>query len=293
MFFLILSFFLNSAHAASCCGGGVSTTSLITNNDKAQMTTSLLFSSVHAQARTDGKWKKLDGDKSKEIYTIEGSTLLTDRTQIGLSAPFQRNSYEASSQNVHGSGVGDIKLNFGYEAVTDWDYSKYRPKVYVYSQVQLPTGRSIYETQSLEAVDSTGMGLWGLGVGAMALKTIKKWDVNANIFGQKVFDKSFSGVRIEPGNIYQLSVGGGYNTKDWRFGIINMAYLQDSGNTSGIVDSKISIERYVSSTLNVSYMPEEDLSVTASYSDQTILGKPVNAQLSRSVFLSLQKRWPR
>jgi hypothetical protein len=136
MLSLILTFlFLNPVHAASCCGGGVSTTSLITNNDKAQITTSLMFSSVHAQARTDGKWQKLDGDKAKEIYNLEASTLLSDRTQIGVSAPFQRNSYEVATQSIEGSGVGDLKVNFGYEAVTDWDYSKYRPKVYVYSQL--------------------------------------------------------------------------------------------------------------------------------------------------------------
>lgn len=293
MLFLITLFsFVNFAHGSSCCGGGASTTALITNNDKAQLTTSLLFSSVHAQARTDGKWQKLDGDKTKETYTIEGSTLLSDRTQFGMSVPFQRNSYDAP-HDVSGSGVGDIRLNFAYEAVTDWTYSKYRPKVYVYTQGLIPTGKSIYDTQSVEAVDSTGMGLWGLGVGVMALKTIKKWDANANLFIQKLFERSFDGTRIDPGNVYQFSLGAGYNTKDWRFGINNLAYVQDSGVATNTVSSKISTERYISSTLNVSYMVEEDLSVTASYSDQTLLGKPVNTQLSRGVFLSLQKRWER
>lgn len=291
--FLIGLLLSPSVQAASCCGGGASTTAIITNNDKAQFTASMLYSSVHAQARTDGKWKKLDGDKSKEILTLEASTLLSDRTQIGLSAPFQRNSFESSSEDVNGSGVGDVKINFAYEAIPDWDYSKYRPKVYVYSQIQLPTGKSIYDTQSTEAVDSTGMGLWGLGVGTVALKTIKKWDFTGILFAQKVFDQSYGAVRVEPGNIYQASLGVGYNDNDWRFGITNMAYLQDSGSTSGLVDSKISIERYVSSTLVVSYMIEEDLSVTASYSDQTLLGKPINTQLSRGAFISLQKRWER
>ncbi|MES2767599.1 MAG: hypothetical protein V4596_00515 [Bdellovibrionota bacterium] len=294
MFLFIIGLFLShNADAASCCSGGTSTTAIITNNDQAQFTASMMFSSVHAQARTDGKWQKLDGDKTREIFTMEGSALLGDRTQISLSAPFQKNSYESSTQNANGSGVGDVKMSFAYEAVTDWDYSKYRPKIYVYSQAQLPTGKSIYETQELEAVDSTGTGLLGLGVGAVAVKTIKKWDYNANIFTQKLFDKSFGAIRIEPGNIYQTSVGVGYNYTAWRFGINNLAYLQDSGKTSGMVDSKISIERYVSSTLLVSYLYEEDLSVTASYSDQTLIGKPVNTQLSRAVFLSLQKHWPR
>lgn len=294
MFLWILSLLIApTIHAASCCGGGASTTSIITNNDKAQFTTSMLYSSVHAQARTDGKWQKLDGDKTKEILTLEGSSLLSDRMQMGISAPFQRNAFESATDNVNGSGIGDVKLNFAYEAIPDWNYSKYRPKVYVYSQLQLPTGQSIYDTQSLEAVDSTGMGLWGLGIGTVALKSIKKWDFTGIAYAQKVFDRNFGATRVEPGEIYQVSFGAGYNYKDWRFGTTQMAYLQDSGQTTGSIDSKIPIERYISSTLIVSYLAREDLSVTASYSDQTLLGKPINTQLSRGVFLSLQKRWER
>lgn len=291
---LIFSIFISiSAHAASCCGGGASNTVIITNNDQTQVTTSMTFSSVHAEARSDGKWQKLDGDKTKETFTIEGSTLLSDRTQGGLSIPLQKNSYESSGQTFDGSGVGDIKLSAAYEAVTNWDYSKYRPKVYVYSQLQVPSGKSIYETQNIQAIDSTGTGLWGLSMGSMALKTFKKWDAIGIVSVQKLFSNEFDGVHIEPGNVYQVSLGVGYNYKDLRIGINNLAYLQDSGNTSGTVDSKISIERYISSTLVVSYLVEEDLSVTASYMDQTLLGKPVNTQLSRAIFVSLQKRWAR
>lgn len=292
MFALIISLFLTQAHAASCCGGGASNTAIITNNDRIEFTTSMLFSSVYAQARSDGKWQKLDGDKTKEVLTLEGATLLSDRLQAGLSVPFQRNTYE-STQNVDGSGVGDTKINVAYEAVTDWDYSKYRPKVFVYSQLQLPTGKSIYDTQSIEGVDSTGMGLWGLGVGATAVKNIRKWDFVGTAFIQKLFSRNFGGTEIDPGNVYQASLGVGYNVGDWRVGVTNLAYLQDSGSTSGTVDSKISIERYIASTLAVSYLVEEDLSVTASYTDQTLLGKPINTQLSQGIFVSLQKRWLR
>lgn len=295
MFFLLSLLLLigNDARAASCCGGGASTTSLITNNDQTQFTASMLHSAVHAQARTDGKWEKLDGDKSKEILTLEGSTLFSDRLQGGVSVPFQKNTFESTSENADGSGIGDVRINVAYEAITDWNYSKYRPKVYVYTQLQLPTGTSIYDTQSVEGVDSTGMGLWGWGVGSVALKTIKKWDFTGTIFAQKVFDRSFGAVRVEPGNIYNASLGAGYNYGDWRLGMTQMTYLQDSGSTSGSVDSKISLERYVSSSLVVSYMPNDDVSVTASYSDQTLLGKPINTQLSRGIFVSLQKRWAR
>ncbi len=283
----------SSLHAASCCGGGASTTSLITNNDKSQFTTSLLYSSVQATARTDGKWQKFEGEKIKEILTLEGVSILSDRTQIGVSAPFQRNSYEFGSERVDGSGIGDVKVSFGYEAIPEWTFSRYRPKVYVYTQLQLPTGRSIYDTQSLEAVDSTGMGLWGMGIGSIALKSIKKWDFLGSLFIQKLLDRDFNGTHIKPGEVYQASLGAGFNLKDWRIGTQVMAYLQDSGETSGSVSSKIPIERYVSSTLLASYMVRDDLSVTASYSDQTLVGKPINTQLTRGVFLSLQKRWER
>jgi hypothetical protein len=297
----LFSFFLTMAGssqvlAAACCGGGFALPSVITGDDAALITGSWSQAQIESDVRADGVWQHRSDKDQTQVLRIDGAHIFWDRYQAGFSLPVQTRE-RSGEQGGKSSGLGDITLQTGYEYLPDWDYHPWRPKGIGFLTLTLPTGKSIYESDTSTGLDTGGRGFWSLGVGTILTKIFGSWDVNATVEGHHSFEKQvhnsqFDG-RIQPGNGASWGVGSGYNLKNLRLGGALTWNYEDPIRASGSVDADGSVQRFTTGTLSASYLIMDSWAATFSYSDQLLFGDPVNASLSRSVALLVQKRWAR
>lgn len=288
-------FFSRLALAAACCGGGFAMPSVITGDDKAQLTTSYSYSKIDTDVFSNGVWQKRTADDSTQIYKIEAAHIFADRFQYGLSLPLQTRKKEGSIGG-QSTGLGDISGQLGYEFLPDWNYNPWRPKGIGFIALTLPTGKSIYESED-NGLDSRGRGFYSIGIGTTLTKTWTRWDMNAllevhHAFNKSVNNSQFQGT-VAPGNGSNLSIGTGYNIQDFRLGGTIAWIYEDPINVHGNIPSNGSEQRYSTGTLSTSYLFADSWAGTFSYSDQTLFGDPTNTSLTKSIQLSLQKRWSR
>lgn len=295
LFVISLSFTCH-ALAAACCGGGFAVPSLITGDDEAMLTTSYGYSKIDTDVSADGIWKRNNDNQVTQTFKIDAAHIFNDRFQYGASLPVVMRSRGGGGST---DGLGDATAMLGYEYLPDWDYSPYRPKGIAYLQLTLPTGKSIYDSENYDQLDTFGRGFWALGIGSSLTKTIRMWDF-ASLFEihrslPKTFDSAQAGgvITAHPGWGGSLNLNAGWNKGDFRLGTGLAWNYEDAVNVTGAVDSKGAPQRYATGSLVASYMWSQDWAGNFTYADQTLLGSPLNTTLSKSIFLSLQRRWPR
>lgn len=281
------------AHAAACCGGGFAAPSIIAGDDKAQVTSSLARSQVRTDVYPDGTWEDRSYRETTETLKLEAAHVFWDRFQAGGSVPVIRRARSEDSS----AGLGDVSATLGYEYLPDWDYNPWRPKGLGYLQLTLPTGKTIQEAEDKFQLESRGRGFWGLGLGTLLTKIVGSWDVFSSLDVHRSFAKDYSSSlgpgRLEPGWGGNLAAGLGYNTESFRIGGSVAWTYEDAIEVQGANPSSGTPERYGTVSASGSYLFETDWAATLTYSDQALIGSPLNARLGRTVLVQLQRRWSR
>ncbi len=284
----------HSSWSAACCGGGLSVPTMIISDDKAQFSTSYGVTNVMIDNVDDqGIWRRWDQHQTVQTLKIEGAHILTDRWQVGASIPVVTRQY--SDQTY--SGLSDIAASLSYEYLSDWNYNPYRPKGIGFIQLNLPTGKSRADSE-VGGLDSRGNGFWALGAGTMLSKSWTIWDVFVLFEWHRSFEKSVNTSLIQgtvyPGSGSNLGFGFGYNWSMYRAGF---SLTQTQEDAMDIKTKNINIrqgrERWATMGLSLSYLRDEFWSWTASYSDQTLFGDPLNTSLGKSLGVQFQHRWAR
>ena len=195
--------------------------------------------------------------------------------------------------------MGDVSLGLASDAIPDWDYSVWRPKGTVFLSLTLPTGGSIYDAKELYRVDSRGRGFYSLSTGALLNKSWTVWDASLVFEAHQPFSRTITN---ELGDLYlkprwgtssSLNAGVSPFSGDLRFGL-SLAYSYESPiATEGVISG--SGEKVVLWTpaAQISYMPNDYLSMSLLYSDQTLIHASENSALARGVSFLVQKRWER
>ncbi len=293
LFSFSLLLFSSPGFGAACCGGGFAAPSIIAGDEKALLTLSASQSEVTTDVHTNGLWKKREEAEDIQTLKIEGAHLLSDRWHAGFSLPLTKRN---RAQQV-ASGFGDLNTSLGYEYLPDWDYNPLRPKGVGFLQLTIPTGRSIYESENPLGLDSQGRGFWALGMGTLLTKTWSKLDAFANFEIHRSFDKSLDhdGVQgtLKPGWGHTLGMGAGINTTNFRFGS-SLTWMEEGAvNLVGSQNSSGAAQRYATGALSVSYLANDEVAGTLSYSDQALFGSPSNTSLGQTLSLQLQRKWAR
>jgi len=279
--------------ASACCGGNFSGPALITGDDKALLSQSLSYSQIDTDVESSGLWRKREQVETSQILNLQMSHVFWDRWQAGLGVPvIQRSRAQTSS-----SGIGDVAASLGYEYLPDWDYHPIRPKGIGYLQLILPTGKAIQESDSRFQLEARGRGFWALGAGTMLTKNLNSWDVFSSFDLHRSFEKNYASSqgsgRLKPGWGGSAGLGGGYHWGNYRLGSSLIWNYEDPIDLQGSPSSQGSPQRFVTASASLSYLFENEWSLTAQYSDQGLFGSPLNTTLSQSVSLQLQKRWLR
>ncbi len=287
--------------AAPCCGGSANSLSLISGDDSAQITTTLISSQVVAEAPVGGgiKYRKTHDNETTQTLRIDAATLISDRWQTGLTVPVIRRVRTRGTHEASASGLGDVSLHVGFEALPDWTYSVWRPKAMVFITATLPTGGSIYDAKELYRIDSRGRGFYSLSAGALILKHWGIWDTSLVIEAHRPFSRTLKNeigdLNLKPGwgTSGSLAVGVTPMSGDFRIGIALTPSYESPIATEGVVSGQGEKVSLWTSTAQLSYLANEFLSMSLTYSDQTLIQASDNSTLNRTFAFLVQKRWER
>lgn len=285
---MILSFLLliSNIFGASCCGGSSVGLPLIVESEKANFISRYVFSEVQDSVDSSGIWNSINGQDSYTTLKLEGSYAFE---KFQLNAGFDIVKTELGEQSD--SGMGDSYIGGAYQILDD-EIPWYKPRLFHYVRITLPTGTSIYEADSPE--EARGKGFWNLGTGLHIYKLKLPYDFTIQTEVFRGIKKSFSRedlgtYEVDPGYGGNILVGTGYNYKAARLGTF-LDWNWQSGVKTTLSDSESS-KRHTTWGLNASVMIEEQLDIVVSYFDQTLFGNPSNTELTRGVSLGLQKKW--
>ncbi|MBK7891129.1 MAG: hypothetical protein IPJ84_09880 [Bdellovibrionales bacterium] len=281
-----------TARAGGCCGGGFAVPSLIAGDDRAQLAAEVSYGWIASDVTSQGIWRNRDSLESTTTTRLSGAVAAFDRAQFGASLPFISRGRGEESQ----AGLGDTSLTTGYEILTDWDYSTYRPKLIGFLTANTPTGRSVNEATNPYRLDSRGRGYWAVGAGLLGTKLIRKFDVFASCEAHRSFTKQTGDLEEVPGFGGSFGAGIGYTFRGTRFGVASTTTFEDPIDLRGSIESLGQFSRLTALTASVGRDIETSeglIGVSASFTDQTLLGAPTNAALSKTAMLLLTKRWAR
>ncbi len=294
----IVSLLLNPyrINAASCCGGGASFPSLILSDDKTQLGLSASFAKVIGDVPYKGKaiFRAPSDDEWIHTYTLDATTLLSDRWQMGLNLPLVKKSRSTDTASSSEWGLGDVSATSAFEFLPEYSYSKWKPRGFLFMKVTFPTGGNIYESTKTYSVDSRGTGLYTLSFGSFLIKSWGLWDASFRFALNKPFDRSFetttgTGTTIRSGIELNTALSAGFSPGlgDWRIGLSVNPFLVLPSRYSTIDQLKWT------TTLDLSRILERHWVLALSYSDQTLLGPAKNTSLERAVAVSLRYKWER
>lgn len=296
-----LLFAVRVSEGAPCCGSTANIPSMLTGDDRIQ--TSLTFSNalVAADALPEGGTlgRSANDVEMGQTLRVDFAFLLSDRIQLGGTVPITRRWRGNSSVVGEATGLGDSSLLLGFEAIPDWTYSVWRPKVFLFLSGTFPTGPSVYESKLPFRIDSRGRGFFGVSSGLVATKTWGNFDVFLLLEGHRFFPRSVSSeaglVQLVPGWGVSGSANIGWSPGNgkWRLGLALAGSNEEGISTEGLVASTGAETQVWSLSAQVGFMLAEDMSLIGSFADQTLLGASRNTPLSRTASFLIQKRWGR
>jgi hypothetical protein len=295
---IFLLFFIQShiALAVACCGGGSALPSLVTTDDRAQFSVAGSYNQIVIDSVDgEGIWRRNADHQTTQTIKFDYAYVLDSDIQFGLTIPLVKKEFQDKSY----TGLADVQITTGYEYWPELDYNIFQPKGFVYSGIVIPTGFSKFRSDQ-GGFDSRGQELWGLTVGHVLVKNFRQFDFLNIIDLHHYFDqnlKKSNGDQLKiqhQGVGGQLSFSGGYNTDKSRLGF-SVAWIYESPLSVKIqsTESPGSIEKYGQAMLSYSYMLTDLQGLSVSYSDQTLVGTPLNTSLGRSISIQLNQRWTR
>ena len=295
----------NFAQAAACCGGTSAAPGLLTGDDTHQLTISASSSTVIGDVPEQG-WALYRSASTSEVirtFRLEGSMLVSESWQIGLSVPMIRKEFISLRNSDSATSLGDLSVTVAHETWPEFGYSAWMPRGFTFLSLSAPMAASIYETTRAGAVDAIGSGFWRASAGALLLKSWNSWDVSLLGETHYSFTRNFQGsfetesLWVSPGWGLSAAFGAGWSftSTPVRLGArFQPVFNQGRTTWSDSSTQALSASQQVwNSSLDLSWLASPEWSAVATYTDQTWLGPAKNTTLSRTFAFNLQRRWPR
>lgn len=292
--FLLLALVSVGAHGAACCSAGGGNSNLIVSDDAATLGISASFAKVIGNVSVDGvsTFRSASDREWIQTFTLDGAYLLSDRWQIGAAFPLVRHFRATPDANASSFGWGDASFFSAFEAIPEYSYSNWKPRLFVYGQLRLPIGQNVYSSTSSFAIDAHGKGYWTPSLGFLLIKVWDGWDLTLRgSVGRGVgrhFVTSTGDRWVQPGWEGLVSLAGGWSPSGtaWRFGLSLAPTFETASN---VASSKLSWDF----NAEVSYVLDRVYLMNVGYLDQTLFGPARNTTLNRGLFLGLRRKWER
>jgi hypothetical protein len=276
---LITLLFCTNLYAASCCGGGSSASSLIVGDHLQEWTFSTLLRSDIGQTNNNGQ-ALMDADNNKDqtfTTSVEYKKLFAERAQANMSLNFTQKESERLGKNETSSGLGDLGLGAFYEAVTNYSYNEWLPRLFVGAKFIIPFGENNFNSKKELRTDIRGTGFYKLDIPFVAVKN--EWKLSAT--------PQYLPKQKNLSSTYAFTTAGSYTysfNDEFDFSTtLQWNYLADKKYQSQNLVSG----QYWDITLAPMWMFTKTTSVNLSYTDSTLLGKSRNSALYRSVSVGM------
>lgn len=280
IYYTLITLLLSSnLYAASCCGGGSSASSLIVGDHLQEWTFSTLLRSDIGQTNNNGQ-ALMDGDDNKDqtfTTSAEYKKLFGERAQANMSLNFTQKESKRLGKNETSSGLGDLSVGSFYEAVTNYSYNEWLPRLFVGAKFIIPFGENNFNSKRELRTDIRGTGFYKLDIPFVAVKNEWKFSATPQYLPKQ---KNLS-------STYAFTTAGSYTysfNDEFDFSTtLQWNYLAEKKYQSQTLVSG----QYWDITLAPMWMFTKTTSVNLSYTDSTLLGKSRNAALYRSVSLGM------
>jgi hypothetical protein len=276
---LITLLFCTNLYAASCCGGGSSASSLIVGDHLQEWTFSTLLRSDIGQTNNNGQ-ALMDADNNKDqtfTTSVEYKKLFGERAQANTSLNFTQKESERLGKNETSSGLGDLGLGAFYEAVTNYSYNEWLPRLFVGAKFIIPFGENNFNSKKELRTDIRGTGFYKLDIPFVAVKN--EWKLSAT--------PQYLPKQKNLSSTYAFTTAGSYTysfNDEFDFSTtLQWNYLADKKYQS----QNLVAGQYWDITLAPMWMFTKTTSVNLSYTDSTLLGKSRNSALYRSVSVGM------
>lgn len=298
---------MQTAFAAPCCTSNAVVPSLITTESVAQISTRVSNSHVVGHTLESGQavFHNRRNVDSSAVLELAGAASLGEnlfkpkfhqypKWQAHFTLPFSYRVRRLENNDRSHGGLSDISFGLAYEALEEQGLDSMLPRLWVYLDTTMPTGKSADEAQrggDFLMGSSHGRGFWSMTAGVFALKDFRvvKESFDASLLllhredmARKGFiRKALTSVNAALGwnsSWARLSAGIGPSFE-------NRALLQ-----SGRDETANALLRWDVFFLMAAQL-SEDWNMNLSYLDQTLVGPTHNAELNRSLTLGLIKRF--
>lgn len=276
---LITLLLSTNVYAASCCGGGQSASSLIIGDHLQEWTFLTLFRSDIGQTNNNGQ-ALMDADENKDqtfTTSVEYKKLFGERAQGNMSLNFTQKESKRLGKNETSSGLGDLGIGTFYEAVTNYSYNEWLPRLFIGVKLIIPFGENNFNSKKELRTDIRGAGFYKLDAPLVAVKN--NWKLSATpqyLPKQKNLVPTYA---FTTAGSYTYSLNDKFDfstTLQWNY-LASKKY-QSQNLLAG---------QYWDITLAPMWMLTKTTSVNLSYTDSTLLGKSRNSTLYRSASLGI------
>ena len=280
IYYTLITFLLcTNLYAASCCGGGSSASSLIVGDHLQEWTFSTLFRSDIGQTNNNGQALLDSSDNKDQTFTssVEYKKLIGERLQANVSLNFIQKESKRLGKNETSSGPGDLGIGIFYEAITNYSYNEWVPRLFIGAKIIIPFGENNFNSKKELRTDIRGTGFYKLDIPFVAVKDAWKLSATPQYLPKQ---KSLS-------STYAFTTAGSYTysfNDEFDFSTtLQWSYLADKKYLS----QNLVAGQYWDITLSPMWMFTKNTSVNLSYSDSTLIGKSRNSALYRSVSLGM------
>lgn len=292
--FIVLAMFSCAvkSYASSCCGQSSSSYTILFLGQKSALNLGTGLTQVEGRVLSGSNDFYIWGQEKKAYkkrLSLDFAYSVSSRHQVFSKLSFFKNTYEDSFGSSNDNSMSDMALGYSYEILPEYTYSKWKPVVYLSSFINLPFGVSAYDSSSLsEGAGVTGHNQFGAGLGVSARKVFYPFTVLAQVKVVRLFSDTINNLKVSGFYDGSASFLLSYASKIGGLGFssgVTWSYLSQKKFTDGrsSSDSSDSVTLLISAQKVLS----DELSVSLSYSDQTILGTPQNTLLSKVYSLNL------
>lgn len=272
--FIILFILIKPLFAASCCGGGGSSSLIIIADNLSELSLSSAFRNNVGESTSSGEGNFYqDGVKDHTyIHLLEYKTMLGERWQMGHSLSFIQKTLVKSGQSANYNHLGDYNLALNYEAVSNYSYTSW-PRVFLGFRTNIPLGNNLYQSEKALNADVVGNGYYQFGPSFILAK-------DGTLFSLL---PTYSPAQDGVPNFYLLNIS---LSKSFTFDQWNIAPLIRWNFTSEKKQLAKKIQNW-DLGITLSYLFDSRYSIDLGYTDNTLLGKSINAPLAREVMLKI------
>jgi hypothetical protein len=235
--------------------------------------------------------------RSKNFYVWEGkdrvvqsmgltaASSLNERSQLFVQSALVKGKYSEEGQSQERQNLSDTQLGYTYEVLPEYSFSYWRPVLFLSLLVNLPTGHSIYDKESLtEGAAVTGHNQWGTGLGITLRKVYFPLTITLQGKWNHVYARSFEQTYVSDFIETSISFLANYVTSFYDVAM-NVGITQNYLSPRKLQPSGLRSQSMRNSSLMIGAQKvlSENWGTGINYVDQTLIGQPKNSLLNRSV----------